>query len=358
MSAPVYDPLGDEREPIDRSGVPRDRWGRAKLYTRNGEGPLPYTSASTLADTLQNDYGLNIWDRRKIAQGIGMDRELAARAGANQYNTGFGKPDKGKNREYGRELDEIVERGRDRAKAHERRDWGSAFHAYSEDRDPLGDPPEEMVDDLKSFWEAIDLAGYEIVDTEIFVANDELMAAGTGDHLIRDPLRPGKLIWLDKKTGVYHPETVPIQLCVYAGGEPYWVDDDDVHHRTTFLEKYGQEVDQEYGITAWTEAESGRTFFYPENLTYGREAAEHAIWVRGWHKQHRGKKASIDVEEIARQRAAQAIVEATYADPTLTELRAALQEIHKRFRAVWTPELTGQGKAALADVVHFVEAEG
>lgn len=348
MSAPVYDPLGDEREPLDRSGVPRDRWQRPKLYTRNGEGPLPYTSASTLADTLQNDYGLNIWDRRMIAKGVGMDRELAARAGSSRYSTGFGKPDNGKNREYGRELDEVVERARDRAKAHERRDWGSAFHAYSEDRDPLGDPPEEMLGDLASFWEAIDLAGYEIVDTEVFVANDDLMAAGTFDHLVRVPGRD-ELVVLDKKTGVYHPETVPIQLCVYAGGEPYWVDDDGVHQRRTFLEQYGESVDVTFGITAHTEAESGRTTLYPEDLVGGLVAAEHAIWVRGWHKQHRGKKEAIDVEQVARQRARDAMMEATWGDPTLAELKKAFAAVHKQFRAVWTPDLTEYGKLLLVD---------
>lgn len=342
-----YDPLDDNSPQLDRSGVPRDRWQRPLLYTRNGEGPLPYTSASTLADTLNNDYGLNIWDRRMIAKGVGMDRELAAMAGSSTYSTGFGAPDKGKNREAGRVLDEIIERARDRAKAHEKRDWGSAVHAYTEDRDPLGEPPEEMQADIASFWEALDLAGIEVVATEIFVANDGLMAAGTFDHLVRVPWRPGKLVALDKKTGVYHPESVPIQLVVYAGGDPYEVDDDGVHHRTTFLEQFGMEVDLEYGITAHIPALEGKTELYDENLVEGLEAARHALWVREWHKAHR-KPQPIDIDEIARERAVKAMQAASQGGPTLSELRADLALIHKAFRRVWTQELTDYGRLLLA----------
>jgi hypothetical protein len=341
MGAPPIDPLAGELPPLDRSGVPRDQWKRPLLYTRDGEGPFPYTSASTLGDTLQDDYGLNIWTRRMWIKGVGMDRELAAMAGASQYSTGFGAPDKGANREYGRELDQIGERGMDRAKAHQKRDWGSAVHGFTVDRDPLGDPPEEMEGDISAFWEALDNAGITIVDTEVFVANDGLMAAGSGDHLVEVPGRD-KLVVLDKKTGVYHPESVPIQLAVYAGGDPYYVDDEHVHHRQTFLEKYGREVDTEYGLTAHLPAMEGKCFLYPENLVDGRDAAGHAIWVRAWHKR-KAKNVPIDHEATARKGARDVMLAASYGDPTKEELRQALIAIHKQFKSVWDLELTEYG---------------
>lgn len=345
MSAPAYDPLSDELPPLDRSGVPRDGWKRPLLYTRNGEGPLPYTSASTLGDTLQSQFGLEKWTRRMIAKGVGMDRELAAMAGASKYSTAFGAPDRDSNREYGRQLDEVIERAMDRAKAHQKRDWGTAVHGFTEDRDPLADIPDEMQPDIDAFWEQLDLAGIEIVDTEVFVANDDLMAAGTFDHLVRVPGRD-KLVVLDKKTGVYHPEAVPIQLAVYAGGEPYFVDDEHVHHRQTWLEKYGEGVDLDYGITAHLPAMEGRCTLYEENLANGRIMAETAITVRRWHKENR-KGRALDVEEIGRSRARDAMQDASFGDPTLGELKKALAAIHKQFRAVWTPELTEYGKFLL-----------
>jgi len=150
------DPLDDEVD-VGRGGVPRDRWERALLYTRESPAVrVPYTSASTLADTLSDDYGLNVWDRRMIAKGVGMSRELSAMAGSSTYSTQLGERDVDKNRAAGQLLDEIVERARDLAKAHQKRDWGTAVHAYTEERDPLGEPPEDMLPDIESFWEALD----------------------------------------------------------------------------------------------------------------------------------------------------------------------------------------------------------
>lgn len=141
---------------------------------------------------------------------------------------------------------------------------------------------------------------------------------------------------------------MPIQLAVYAGGEPYWVDDEHVHHRQTWVEKYGADVDFTYGLTAHLPAMEGRCQLYWEDLVDGRVAAEHAIWVRDWHKRKR-RNTPIDTDALARARALDAI--ANLAMPTVAELRTELQKIHKEFRVVWTTELTEAGKKRLAEAL-------
>lgn len=342
---PKLDPLGDAVE-LERGGVPRDRYGRALLYRKGSLEVEPYTSASTLSDALFDDYGLARWDRRMIAKGIGMSRELAALAGSSTYSTNLGEEDEGCNREEGRKLDELVERGREMAKAHQRRDWGSAFHQYTEDRDPLGEPPEEMEADIQSFWDELDRFGIKIVATEIFVANDELTAAGTGDHLVTVPWMPGKLVWLDKKTGRdFHPEKDMVQLTVYDGGDPYEVDDDGVHTRTSYTEQFGMETSHELGITAHTPAGSGKTTLYPLDLVAGLRAAHLAIAVRDHRKQFRKTKKTpvLDFDDLIVPIIQQRMDLAAETAGTPEVLRKALKEIHAEYKHCWTNELSSYG---------------
>lgn len=272
---PDYDPLDDGLAP-GRDGVPRDQWDRPLLIPRGGGPRTAYTSASTLADSFSDTFGLDIWDRRMIAKGIGLSQELAARAGAEQYHTGFGEKDEKANKESGRRLDAICEEARQLAKAHQKRDYGTAFHGYTEPGNTAM-PPDYMQADVASFWKELDRYGIEIVATEVFIANDDLGAAGTFDHLVKVPGYDG-LVVLDKKTGVYHPEATKIQLAIYAGGEVYEFEPEE--RRLSFTDVFGVPVRQDFGITAHTPALTGVTTLYREPLDIGRRAAKVAVWVR------------------------------------------------------------------------------
>lgn len=344
LTPPRLDPLSDEVE-LDRGGVPRDRWKRALLYRRGSDELEPYTGASTLADALQDDFGLRIWERRMGTKGIGMSRELSAMAGSSKYSTGFGEPDKGSNREYGRLLDELWERALDLGKAHERRDWGSAFHQYSEDRDPLGEPPEAMELDLESFWEEMDRHRITIIDQEVFVACDLLTSAGTFDILASAPWRPKPFI-IDKKTGrVSHPERDMVQLVPYAKGDPYHVDDDGRHIRETFVEKYGFEVDETFGITAQTSAQSGRTELIPHDLVEGLEAAYLAIKVREHRRKNKRTKRTpvLSVEDTVHD-FLRWMIDDLKSRGEIDKIK--LKEIFTEFKDVWSDELTQYGMKA------------
>jgi hypothetical protein len=279
LPAPNFDPL-DDGPGIGRDGIPRDRWDRPLLIPVDGGDRKPYTSISTLSEALGDTFGLDIWDRRMIARGIGLSEDLAALAGAEPYNTGLGEPDKGAMKESGRRLDEIIERARDVAKAHQKRDHGTAFHGLTEpDNREHTVVPERMRPDVDSFWAELERLGIEIVATELFIVNEGLQSAGTFDHFVRVPGIDG-LVVLDKKTGVYHPEKCRIQLACYAGGELY---DKETDERIPFESAFGP-VNQEIGITAHTAALSGKTVLYEEDLVLGRRAAAAAIWVRDYRK--------------------------------------------------------------------------
>jgi hypothetical protein len=276
-----YDPL-DDGPGIGRDGIPRDRYDRPLLVPVGGGERQPYTSVSTLSDALTDTRGLDIWDRRMIARGIGLSEELAALAAAEPYHTGLGERDVKAMKESGRRLDELIDRARDVAKAHQKRDYGTAFHGLTEpgNRDHVV-VPLRMKPDVDSFWARLDEHGMEIVATECFVVNETLGAAGTFDHLVRVPGIEG-LVIMDKKTGVYHPENCRIQMAAYAGGELY---DKETDERIPFAEAFGP-VNQEIGITAHTAAMSGVTDFYEEPLEVGRKAAAAALWVREYRRAH------------------------------------------------------------------------
>lgn len=290
MTAPTYDPLADDGPDIGRDGIPRDRYDRPLLVPIGGGPRVPYTSVSTLSDTLGDTRGLDRWDRRMIARGIGLDESLAALAAAEPYHTGLGDYDKGPMKESGRRLDEIVERARDVAKAHQKRDWGTAFHGMTEPENrPYIQVPARMQPAVASWWDCVAYYEAEIVDTEVFIVNEQFGVAGTFDHVIRIPWLEG-LIVVDKKTGIYHPEKCRIQLAMYAGGEVY---DKETDERRSFMDVYGDPINQEIGITSHTPAvlDEGNTEWFEEPLGVGRRAAAAAKWVREYLKENNRPRA-------------------------------------------------------------------
>lgn len=221
----------DFEDPFDEPDVTlaRDRWDRPLIMAPppgewprppgvNGErkdGLRPYTRTSTLAGELDNGVGLAIWTRRHVALAVARaaDATVALLRSC----------------EYGdKQLDEYIERALEQAKRDEhplgvkgpdRADWGTAVHRFTEpDSPPMA--PEKIRADIDAINELYERTGWEVVDTEVFVVNDHLTAAGTFDHLLRHK-QTGRIRMADKKTGDLHPLAMAIQLSVYASGERY-----------------------------------------------------------------------------------------------------------------------------------------
>jgi len=337
------DPLTDE--PIGRGGVRRDRYDNALLFPRGIPKRVPYTSASSMADIISSQYAIHLWEKRYLARGLGMREDLAALCGAEVYTTGFGLEDIGENKASGRRLDEHIRRALDTARVHEKADYGTAGHLLTEPGqiEAGGYVPERMRADVAAFQKA--MRGLPILATELFVANDRLMSAGTFDHLLDGDIiaevhpeleTQGTVVVQDKKFGKLKPGAFAVQMAVYATSELY---DTETDERMTFEEAFGKPMNTRWGITAHIPAGEGRCDLLPTDLTDGLAAAEHAIWVRAWQKRNDQLRKPLDTNALESAAARRAVLTA--------RSREELSHLYGKFEDVWTDELTQLGMKAL-----------
>lgn len=252
----------DEIDDLFKGAVKRDQYGRPLLRSTDGR-LLAYTRASSLADTIHDFHGLTIWEKRLIIKGLGEREDLAAMAGALPLLT----DDKDLDRPTNRELDEIGRQAFEHSRGHAKANWGTAVHSYTEPG-PRGVPPDRMQADVASFSDA--MRGLPIVATELFVANDDLMAAGTFDHIVHHP-EYGNVV-ADKKTGQLKFLQAAIQTAVYAGGDLYDVETD---------ERSPLPIDnRDWGLLIHIPVGQGRTDIYKLDLNIGRAAAALCLAVK------------------------------------------------------------------------------
>ena len=180
---------------------------------------VPYTRASSLSAFTSSDYGLTKWRIRHIVKGLCDREDLAAMGAALPRLVNDPKVD----RPVNRTLDVITEDALVEGQALQQAHYGTAVHGFTEPG-PRGPVAARMQDDVASFWAAIKAESMEILATEQFVANDEVMSAGTFDHVIR---HEGELYVADKKTGDLHGMEFAIQLAVYAYGDRYNLETDE-----------------------------------------------------------------------------------------------------------------------------------
>ena len=206
-------------EPVGRGGVPRDYEGNALVLPAGAttDRLVPYTPASGLASAIADERHIHRWEMRYLAKGMGRSPDLCVLAAAEPYSTGLTNPTVGRAKSAsGRALDAIIERALDRVGIHEKADYGTAVHAWTE---PGNEEPviPAAVDDVQSFKDAIERNGIRIIATEVFTANDTVRAAGTFDHLCWVP--GYGIVICDKKTGKMNPHEFGVQLSVYANGD-------------------------------------------------------------------------------------------------------------------------------------------
>lgn len=337
---PDFDPLADAN--LGRGGVERNRYDQAMLIPlggKPGDKLVPFTSISSLANYLNDKTAIHMWEMKYLARGMAMSPDLVRLAAVEGYTTGFDMEDEGKNRESGRALQDIVTRALDRARLHERADWGTAVHRATEpgQKDAPGFTlPEEMQRDVEAWWKA--MRGIKIVATEIFVVNDRLRAAGTFDHLAIIPDHEG-LVPIDKKTGRLKLGVTEVQVATYADSKVY---DKETGERISFEDAFGLPVNREIGYKAHIEAQEAVCPLLPLNLVRGLAAAERAAWARDWRSEvgkldrKKGMPAALDTDKIA-------------SDHAMTLVRAAkskeeLLAIYAEYDDVWSLAHTAAGQ--------------
>ena len=326
---------------------PRDGSGRPLLIPRGvaiaDENRRPYTRASGLADHLEEFSFLWKWKMRGLAVGLAQSMDLVRLAAAETYTCGF-TDDVKANRASGRRVDEIIERAMDRAGVDMKADYGTAVHARTEpDNDATGIDPDEMqAMDVASCWDLWAELGVVNIGTEIFTACDELMSAGTFDHL---SYVPGYgIIVTDKKTSAKAKASYDVQLAGYSRSDVY---DKDTDQRQT-LEEYvaaaGWDpslINRSVGLIWWIKG--GKTQARFLDLDAGWEAAKIAAWIRD---NRRNMPVAKDVTGQIRRTVSE------QRDTLLTRIQqaATMEDLNRLWgnpaaQAIWTPTHTEAAKA-------------
>jgi hypothetical protein len=186
---------------------------------------LRYSRPSSYAKCLDDEEALHNWRLWKAMEGV-------ARSPALQTQVAVTKDDDKTEKKT------LREKALDKGSANERADQGTGLHAMtarSEDSSDVDwDPPEQFVNDLDAYRDALATYGLVSEMVEVHMVNDAFRAAGTADRIYRLTKRlkapdgsfiePGELIVGDLKTGKKLDFSLPnyaCQLALYAQGTLY-----------------------------------------------------------------------------------------------------------------------------------------
>lgn len=207
-----------------RNGGPARKRGLPMLVPRGAPAGVrsAYTRASSFTDRIQNKDFLWTWKMRYLARGIAENEDLALLLAGEIYTTGFGQGDLGENRASGKRIDAVINRALDRMGISEKADYGTAVHSFCVDDANV--PPDRLKADVDAYYRCLDEYGFTVVESEVLIANDEVMAAGTFDDLLYS--EEYGYVGGDKKTGKMDP-SFAVQLAIYFYGERYDTDTDE-----------------------------------------------------------------------------------------------------------------------------------
>lgn len=347
---PDYDPLAAAPHPEE--GLQRGRQGRPKLIPKGLTTRIEYTRASALSAYIMggSQHGLERWTRRLIARGAGIRPDVARMAAAESYEQAPGTEKDVLYKEAGQNLDGYVELMIEAAGGHDKANWGTAVHSLLRPGSK-GIIAAEDVELQKSVAGAkAAMRAFTNLSPEVFVANDELLTAGTFDGGLDMPDYPGQLVCADWKTGELHIIEHVVQMATYCRGEIYDVDTDE---RQTFQEAYGRPMRTDVGLVvrippnlANHPIPEKRAKLYLVDLDEGWLLAKVAAYIRQMQKvQSLGVVRTLDPREQAQARARRQMIEL---GPDVT--KQGLLDVYARWRDDWCDELTEFGNGLLERV--------
>lgn len=197
----------DQFAPIDTTR--RDRYGRYLVVPPDGGKPIPYTRATTIAKTIEDQHSLIAWKARMTGIGLTRRPELLATLAITDT------ADK-------QRLDAICEQAAEAGGAVERRDMGTAVHAAIENWLTGRPVPPMFQDDVHAFVECLEQHNLTPIPgmAETMIVADELQVAGRFDLAVADPY--GINFISDIKTGAslaYSGASFSCQLAIYASAD-------------------------------------------------------------------------------------------------------------------------------------------
>lgn len=260
-------------------GIEFDRWDRYVLpHPETGE-KQSWTRVTTLAKTLADTYGLNQWEKRMVAKGVGMREDLAALAAA-------ADPEEGK-----ATLERVAQTAKEVAGGSKGANMGTAFHAFAQRHD-RGEPlasmgaSDALAADVRAYAEALKSRSLRILPEymERVVCILALNACGTLDRLTAQPSGPthsDPLAVLDLKSAKdmsYSWMETAIQQACYANADYMW---DGVNKCWIPMP---QGIDKSRALIAHSPIGKGVTTVYGVDLVKGWKLAKASLMVRDWRK--------------------------------------------------------------------------
>lgn len=247
----------------------RDRFGRYLITPRDGGKPVAHTRATTIAETLDDRYNLELWKLRQCAIGLAQRPDLIAQVAAHTSD------DK-------KVLNDVCRQAMDAAASTSGANLGTALHRIIERHvsGELTTVPDMFRDRVAAFNAALDAAGVTLNPKlcERVAVMSEHRIAGTfdlGAHV------GGRLCVADLKTGSsieWGATGFAVQLAIYAHADSLYDFSTDTHG-----DPPGFDIDQ--GLIIWLPSTGEpRCELHWIDLVAGREALEHALWVRSWRK--------------------------------------------------------------------------
>lgn len=222
--------FGDDRAPAGPQTY--DRHGRYQLDA-DGKGLRPYTRATTIAKTIEDEYHLSEWKARCAARGVALRDDLVARAKATPVE------DKRVWKEILAEA-EVVNAGG------AKRNMGSAFHEFHERAPKMSGEEFAAQHPLikatyAKYHAALKQCGIEEILTEVTLVNTKIGSAGKADGIAR--LRDGRYVIIDRKSGriTEYPHSACQQLAIYANADVMITYDENgatVRHPVPPLDKH------------------------------------------------------------------------------------------------------------------------
>lgn len=248
----------------------RDRWGRYLITPRDGGKPVGYTRATTVAETLDDRYNLELWKMRQVAIGLTKRKDLLAKVAADATDKTT--------------VNAACSEAMDAAESGAAANTGTALHRILErvDRQEADlEIPDMFAEVVDRYALALDAAGVRVVPDacEMVHVLDGLAEpiAGMADNHV---LIGGRRYIADKKTGSgidFGASGFAVQLAIYAHATSIYDYDSGTHLDMP-------EVDRERGLIIHIPAAGGDVSLHWVDLTAGWEALQHALWTRRWRK--------------------------------------------------------------------------
>jgi hypothetical protein len=262
--------------------MPRDRYGRPLVLPPDGGKPRPYTRASTLGGTLEDQTNLGEWKKRVVAYGLARRRDLILAAAS--IATWDGPTDK-------RALADIAEQAMQHAEAGAAAMIGTALHALTE-RIDRGEPIPDVGEDRHALNAYTDLMrNFTVHAIEAFGVCDEHEVAGTFDRLLSPKTEmtapDGRVIGPDDAivgdiktaaTNAFFGIKFAVQLAEYSHSVPYHPERGRGEWPT------GRGPSQDWGLIIHVPSGGNTADLYWVDLRAGRQLSDLAVTVREWRK--------------------------------------------------------------------------